>query len=339
MAGTTQALGARYPRTGGDISEPNAADLGLARSAEPVRGKYWRSASLTREQLHRTRFTAIPRVWLRGFDFHAVSESRVISMMLNELEQGRGGTVVTPNLHILRLCCRNQEVADLVKSADIRTADGMPLIWASRMQRTPLPERVAGSSLIYTLPEAAAKRGKSIFFLGGNPGTAEACAAKLKELNPDLEVAGTLCPPYGFDSDPMELSKIYSAVQEAEPDIVFVALGCPKQERLMRSLYRRMPETWFLGVGYSFSFVAGEAVRAPEWVQRLGFEWFHRLTQEPMRLFRRYFVEGIPFFGHMVARSAVKRFLPLSWRRYDERLSLERGDHGEGPMLALEATA
>lgn len=293
--------------------------------------KLWRSAAVTREQLNRTRFTELPRVWMRGFDFHAISERRCANLIARESMHGRGGRVVTPNLHILRLCCRDHEVADLVKCADLRAADGMPLVWASWLQRTPLPERVAGSSLIWSLSEKAAKRGLSVYFLGGNEGTAERAAKRLQDAYPDLQVAGHYCPPFGFDRDPEERMRMYQAVIDAEPDIVYVGLGCPKQERVMESLFRRMPEAWYLGVGYSFSFVAGESARAPRWMQRAGLEWLHRLSSEPRRLFKRYLIDGLPFFGHMAVRCAVKGMLPTRCRRREESTYLKsRAQPAEG---------
>lgn len=312
---TTSAIGAHVE----PATRPSPAAVGQRTKPR----KLWRSASITPQQVNRLRFTDLPRVWMRGFDFHAISEQRCTKLIARESMRGNGGRVVTPNLHILRLCCRDPEVADLVKQADLRAADGMPLVWASWLQRTPLPERIAGSSLIWSLSELAAKRGLSVYFLGGNEGTAERAAQQLTKTYPDLQVAGHYCPPFGFDSDPEERMKMYQAVIDAEPDIVYVALGCPKQERVMESLYRRMPEAWYLGVGYSFSFVAGESARAPQWMQRSGMEWLHRLSSEPRRLFKRYLVECLPFFGHMALRSVIKGLLPMRCRRRTESSYLQ----------------
>jgi N-acetylglucosaminyldiphosphoundecaprenol N-acetyl-beta-D-mannosaminyltransferase len=126
-------------------------------------------------------------------------------------------------------------------------------------------------------------------------------------------VAGTLCPPVGFDKDPDSLEHITTTLAEAAPDIVFVALGFPKQERLIAELRPRMPGTWFMPCGISFSMVAGEFPRAPRLVQSLGLEWLHRLAQEPQRLYRRYIVQGIPFLFALLASSlAVRLRRPVS---------------------------
>ena len=235
-----------------------------------------------------------------GLDFAALSERETIDYVLGALAEGRGGWISTVNLDILRQWRQRPEVRDLLSQADIVVADGMPLIWAGGLQGSPLPERVAGSTLVQSLSAAASEAGASIFLLGGNPGTADAAAAALIESCPSISVAGTLCPPFGFESDPAWIGRIQRSLYESEPAIVFVGLGCPKQERLIVALRELVPQTWFIPCGISFSFLAGEVQRAPVVVQRLGLEWLHRLFQEPERLFRRYLVDGIPFLFELL---------------------------------------
>ena len=246
----------------------------------------------------------LPVVELRRLRVHAVTEDECVGHVMAELDAGRGGWVVTPNLDHLRRLSHDGALRQTYSRATLSVADGRPLVWASRLQGTPIPERVAGSSLIYTLNAAAAAHGRSVFLLGGNPGTAEAAAAVLTERYPGLCVAGTLCPPLGFEDSPERMAEIEAALEQAQPDVVFVALGFPKQELLIERLRERWPRTWWLGVGISFSFVAGEVRRAPRWMQVSGLEWAHRLGQEPRRLFRRYLVEGVPFALVLLAGSA-----------------------------------
>ena len=248
-----------------------------------------------------------PTVPLMGLDVAMVSAQDTISHIIGELSQGRGGSICTANLDILRQWRRSADVREMLSHADLVVADGMPLVWASVLQGTPLPERVAGSTLTLTLTAAAAEAGASIFLLGGNPGTAEAAGRILAELNPRLRLAGTMCPPFGFEQQPGWLDRIDRTVSEAAPDIVYVGLGFPKQEHLIGALRSRLPNTWFIGCGVSFSFVAGEIHRAPEMVQRLGLEWLHRMLQEPQRLCRRYLVEGMPFLLRLLSSSVVAR--------------------------------
>ena len=258
----------------------------------------------------------LPTIPLLGVDFAMVSEQETVDHVISEIHHGCGGWICTANLDILRQWSGSPEVRGLVGDADVIVADGMPVVWASSLRGTPLPERVAGSSLTYTLTAAAAREGASIFLIGGNPGMAEAAADRLKELNPGLHVAGTLCPPVGFESSKRWSARIRRALHESDPDIVYVGLGFPKQERLIATLRGDHPSAWFVGCGISFSFIAGEFERAPERIQRLGLEWLHRLVQEPGRLWRRYLVQDMPFLGRLLVSA-------LADRRGLRRLELE----------------
>src|SRR5439155_21039481 len=141
----------------------------------------------------------LPFIHLDGVKLHAVTERQCIDHILTEVDAGRGGVVVTPNLDHLRRCVKDLNFGALVSDADLVVADGMPLVWASRLQATPLPERVAGSNLISTLSATAAERGRSIFLLGGAEGTAEGAAELLRQRHPTIKIVGTFCPRLGFE--------------------------------------------------------------------------------------------------------------------------------------------
>jgi N-acetylglucosaminyldiphosphoundecaprenol N-acetyl-beta-D-mannosaminyltransferase len=249
-----------------------------------------------------------PRIRLMGMPVDPLTQAGVIDRILQDLAQSRGGWVITPNLDQLRQYYHAPPLRAMYEEAQLVLADGMPLLWAGRLQRTPLPQRVAGSELIYTLTTAAARAGRSVYLLGGNPGAAERAGVVLRRLNPGLNVAGTFCPPFGFERDPAQVQAIVDALLAARPDIVFVGLGFPKQEHLIRTLRAHLPGAWFLGVGISFSFVCGDIRRAPLWMQRAGLEWAHRMFQEPSRLFRRYVLHDMPFAARLIASAVRKRF-------------------------------
>ena len=244
---------------------------------------------------------------LMGVPLASLSERETVDRVLGGLARAAGGWVCPINLDVLRQVDASLDIRALVERADLLVADGMPLVWASHLRGAPLPERVAGSALVHSLSIAAARERRSIFLLGGNPGAAEAAAARLVEEAPELIVAGTLCPPMGFEHDVSELAEIERVLLDAKPDIVFVGLGFPKQELLATHLRPLLPRTWFLSCGISFSFVSGEILRAPRLVQRLGLEWLHRLAQEPRRLARRYLVDGLPFLARMLADALRER--------------------------------
>ncbi len=215
----------------------------------------------------------------------------------------------------------------LFESADFLLADGMPLIWASRLAKLEgggLRERVPGSTLAVKLAARAASHGWRIFLLGGAPGTADAAARVLRATHSELQIAGTACPALGFESDPEQMRALEEQLVAAAPDVVYVALGFPKQELLIQRLRHVLPRATFIGVGISLSFIAGTVQRAPGWVQRLGLEWTHRLMQEPKRLARRYLIHDLPFavfvlFPHVVAsrwrREPIAQTDPLTLTR------------------------
>jgi N-acetylglucosaminyldiphosphoundecaprenol N-acetyl-beta-D-mannosaminyltransferase len=245
---------------------------------------------------------------LMGLPVDRLTESETVDTVVRAVHAGRGGCLFTPNLQHIQAFHTGQdadvyEASAAIPGARLVVADGMPLIWASRLRGTPLPERVAGSNLIFSLTSAAADSGASIFLLGGNRGAAEACAERMVADNPELRITGFLCPPLGFEKDPEMIREIARTLRVFDSDIVYVALGFPKQEQLALQLAREFPSTWFVGVGISFSFVGGEVKRAPRWMQATGLEWVHRLIQEPRRLFRRYVVEGLPFAARLFAQA------------------------------------
>jgi N-acetylglucosaminyldiphosphoundecaprenol N-acetyl-beta-D-mannosaminyltransferase len=236
-----------------------------------------------------------------------IDEAGCIDHVMQELEKGNGGWIVTANLDILRRYAFDGSFRRVVRSATLFVADGMPLVWASVVLGRPLPERVTGSDLIGSLSARAGGRNHAVFLIGGDAGTAELAAQSLADSCPGLRVAGTWYPPFGFEADPAHLPALRAALRAAAPDIVYVALGCPKQDKLIASLRPEFPRVWWLGVGISFSLLAGKLSRAPGWAQRAGLEWACRLWQEPRRLAVRYLVQGLPFAMLLLSAAALGR--------------------------------
>lgn len=258
---------------------------------------------------------------IMGLPFHLLDHPTLIRIFLEGVRARNGGWIVTPNLDILRQFTTSAESRELILEASHRIADGQPIVWASRLAGTPVPERVPGSDLVLSMPEAAARAGLRIFLLGGRDrNVAALAAARLKARCPGLERVDAYCPPFGFEDDPGELQKIKEALRGARPELVLIGLGFPKQERLIRLMRAEMPETWFVGVGISISFLAGIQPRAPAALQRLGLEWMHRLCHEPHRLFRRYVIKGLPFALRLLAW-AMRERLRSHGRVYGRALS------------------
>ncbi len=208
---------------------------------------------------------------------------------------------VTPNVdHIVTL--QHDVLFQLIyKNADLVVADGVPLLWAARFLGTPLKGRVNGTDLFERLVSRAAETGRSIFLLGGAEGTAATAAYLLQRRYPELRVAGWYCPQPGFEHDPAENARIRDAIRKAQPTYLFVGLGAPKQEKWIAEHGPASGARHAIGIGVSFSLVAGVIRRAPRWMQRRGLEWLWRLGAEPRRLWRRYLVED-PRFLWLVAR-------------------------------------
>lgn len=246
-------------------------------------------------------------VRIMGARVGALTETEAVQTLVASAVAGQGLWMLTANLDHLRRCHQEPSSGQLLGEVDLIVADGTPLLWASRLAGAPLPGRVAGSDLIWSLCKEAASAKVPMFLLGGNPGVADRAAAVLLDRYPGLSIAGTLCPPFGFNRDEDELRRIELGVAEARPGIVLVGLGFPKQDLLIRRLRRSLPGASFVGVGASFSFVCGEIPRAPRWTQNIGLEWAHRLSREPRRLARRYLLQGLPFAVRLLASAAGHR--------------------------------
>lgn len=198
--------------------------------------------------------------------------------------------VATANAQFAQLASVDRRFRSLLSNADLVVADGMSLVLASRLLGHSLPERVAGVDLLVRLCEAAAIAGLSVYFVGGRPCAAEKAAKNLCESFPLLKVAGTDCPPIGFDRDPQESAAVVRRISEAAPDILFVAFGAPKQEYWIEEHAERLQVKIMIGVGCSFDVLSGQVPRAPLWMQKVGVEWIFRLSREPRRLWKRYLV-------------------------------------------------
>lgn len=226
----------------------------------------------------------------------------------------RARYVCTGNLDHLVIAERDPEFRAAYKKADLVVADGAPVVWLSRIAPRaaggPLPERVAGSDLFWELARASGEQNLRLFFLGGVPGSAAKAAEIVEQRHRGARVAGTYCPPFEAFDTPEEQARIRRIVRRAAPDVLLVALGAPKQEKWIMANKDLLGVPVSIGVGGSFEMAAGVRTRAPMWLQKLGLEWLYRFAQEPKRLFRRYFVEDLPYFAGAAARAVVHRLRP-----------------------------
>jgi N-acetylglucosaminyldiphosphoundecaprenol N-acetyl-beta-D-mannosaminyltransferase len=247
------------------------------------------------------------RTQLAGLEFSRLSEAGVVQHIIEQLAMGEGGWALPANVDVCRQVQRDQAVHALVENADLIVPDGMPLVWGARLKGQSVAERVAGSALIFSLSAAAGEAGRSIYLLGGAAGIPDAAGRELTSRYPNLKLAGTDSPPFGFEKSEMETAQVRDRLLQASPDIVYVGLGFPKQERLIAELAPKFPATWFISCGAAIPFAAGTLSRAPVWMQKSGLEWFFRLLSEPRRLFRRYLVDDLPYAATLLVSCATDR--------------------------------
>lgn len=204
--------------------------------------------------------------------------------------------VVTPNVdHIVKLE-KDKEFQEVYKEADLILTDGMPLIWISKMKKTPIKEKVSGSDLFPEVCKLAANKGYKVFLLGAAEGVAAKAAENLKEKYKGLNIVGTYSPSYGFEKNEEEIQQIIKMINEVKPEVLAVGLGAPKQEKFLYNYRNQLNVPVALAIGASIDFEAGNIDRAPEWMQRSGLEWFYRLCKEPKRMFKRYLVDDMKIF-------------------------------------------
>jgi N-acetylglucosaminyldiphosphoundecaprenol N-acetyl-beta-D-mannosaminyltransferase len=235
------------------------------------------------------------RLWIDALGFAEALDA--VEALVRARE---GGAVFTPNVDHVVTAEDDEPFCAAYAAASLALADGQPLVWAARLLGTPLPERVAGSDLVWPLLERAGRAGWRVYLLGGAPGVGEAAAARLvRELG--VTVAGVDAPEVPADPAGWEDHPAAARLRAARPDLVLVALGSPKQERLIHQLRPRLGPAVAIGVGASLDFLAGRVRRAPRWVARAGLEWLWRLSREPRRLAHRYLRKD-------------PRFLAVLWR-------------------------
>jgi N-acetylglucosaminyldiphosphoundecaprenol N-acetyl-beta-D-mannosaminyltransferase len=236
---------------------------------------------------------------------------------------GRPSFVTTANAQHIVLLERDKRLREIYESADLIVPDGYSLLLAARFSGRSLRERVTGVDMFQSLCGLAAKDGLHVFLLGGRPNAADQAAEVLKNRWPQLQVT-TYCPTLGFEKSAEGLEETAQAIRAAKPDMLFVALGAPKQEYWIYDHGLQLSVPVLMGVGGTFEMVAGIVGRAPEWMQRTGLEWFYRLCLEPRRMWHRYLIGNL-IFGLIVVRQRARRFLLDTVLRYarDKRFAAE----------------
>lgn len=212
--------------------------------------------------------------------------------------------VVTANAEMIYSSNRDPELAQIIHSADLVTADGAGVVKASRLLGCPAPERVAGFDLMTECLKEAARFQVPIYLLGAHPDILGQALCRAKECYPGLQVVGS---HHGY-FDPGEQEKILSDIKKCRPGLLLVAMGVPRQEKWIKQHKKKLPPCAVIGVGGSFDVLAGKIRRAPLWVQKAGMEWLYRIIKEPYRIKR---APALPLFLLLVLLQAagLKRFI------------------------------
>lgn len=205
----------------------------------------------------------------------------------------RKSYVVAVNVDVIMKIEDDPYLKKITDEADMVLIDGKPLIWISKLYGNPVKEKVSGSDLVPQLCSVAARKGYSVFILGGKDGVAEKAKVRLKKTYPNISITGTYAPPFGFEKDTEELDRINNMISQSKPDMVIACFGCPKQEKWIYENYQQYDAKVSICAGATVDFLAGNVTRAPRWMSEIGFEWFYRFLMEPKRLFKRYFYDDV----------------------------------------------
>ena len=245
------------------------------------------------------------KINIAGAQVDRYSFDEVVEMTIDRALTGTSPAyIVTPNAQHINNLQHDSLFQKIYRRAFLVVPDGISILWAAKFLKTPLKGKVSGINLFEKLCERGASAPLRMFLLGGCPQAAERAAKILEQRYLGLNIVGTYCPPYGFENDPSELELINQEISSAAPNILFVGLGSPKQEKWVYANYQQLKVPVSIGIGISFEFVAGMVQRAPVWMQKSGLEWLFRLIVEPKRLWRRYVI-GNPLFIYLVLRQKI----------------------------------
>ena len=237
-----------------------------------------------------------PRVRLCGVCIDALTMKQVVSYVEDCLDGGRKLAIGVVNVAKVVNMQRDSFLRESVSSSDLVLADGAPLVWLSRVKRTPLPERVAGIDLMFELFSLANARNFRVFLLGATRETIDRVVQIARCHYPGMVIAGYRDGYF----DASQEQKVAAEIGESQADMLFVAMTSPKKEIFMKKWGQRMNVSICHGVGGSFDVMAGITRRAPRWMQRAGLEWLYRVMQEPGRMWRRYLITNTRFVGLVV---------------------------------------
>jgi len=245
---------------------------------------------------------------LLGLKFNPMTLNEAAEALISDAQRGLKRSVVTPNVdHIVR-AKKNSFVRGVFNSCQYHFVDGMPLVWMSRwLCSEKFPERVSGVDLFEKICELSVRDKMKIYLLGAEESTLKKTISKLEDDFQGIDIAGSFSPSVGFENNAEVNQLVIEQINSSSADIVFLALGTPKQEIWMHDYISFLDRGVLVGVGAAFDLYAGKYRRAPKWVQSIGFEWLWRLTLEPRRLWRRYILDDLRILPYFISEVFFNR--------------------------------
>jgi N-acetylglucosaminyldiphosphoundecaprenol N-acetyl-beta-D-mannosaminyltransferase len=256
--------------------------------------------------------TAIPKVNVLGVGISVLNLRSALQAITEAVRERRKGYICVTGVHGVMESQDDAEFKRILNGALLCTPDGMPMVWAGKLNGFKEMDRVYGPDLMLDVCAWSEASGCRHFFYGGAEGVAELLAQKLREKFPRLNVAGTYTPPFR-PLTAAEENELAERLRATRPDIFWVGLSTPKQEKFMAKYLSRLDVTLMVGVGAAFDFHAGRVKQAPRWMQRSGLEWFFRLCCEPRRLWKRYLRNNPRFVIKFFGQKTGWRKYPASW--------------------------
>lgn len=230
---------------------------------------------------------AVERVNVLGVGVSVLNLERACAVIDSAIREGRKGYITVTGVHGVTEAQDDPEFRKILNESFLCTPDGMPMVWMGKLAGRKAMDRVYGPDLMELICERGVQRGWKHFFYGGAAGVAEELKAKLEKRFPGMQVVGTYTPPFRALTAEEE-RELAGLVAGAKPDLFWVGLSTPKQERFMATYLPKLDARLMIGVGAAFDFHAGKVKQAPRWIQRSGLEWAYRVWQEPRRLWKRY---------------------------------------------------
>ena len=248
------------------------------------------------------------RVNVLGVGISVLNLPAAVEAIAAAVREKRKGYICVTGVHGVMEAQDDGAFKKILNGAFLCTPDGMPMVWAGKLKGHREMRRVYGPDLMLDVCAWSETSGARHFFYGGAAGVAELLAQKLREKFPALQVAGTFTPPFRALND-AEIKSLQAQVSAVKPDILWVGLSTPKQERFMAEFLPRLDATLMVGVGAAFDFHSGRTRQAPRWMQRSGLEWLFRLGSEPRRLGKRYLRNNPLFVAKFFSQlTALKKF-------------------------------